>query len=769
MNKLFQRQLARATREPGKVDLDVLAGLVAAAYDEADRDRRRTDRSIALMASELQQTHARLLEAFDVVPEGLVLLDAEGRYVLFNRKYVELYDTAQDTIVVGARFADSIRAGLARGHYLDAIGREDEWIEERLGRFESMYSASEQRIVGDRWVRIEERRTADGGSIGTRIDITELKRREEALKHRSEQLLEAQRMGKIGDWSWRVGDPGFWWSPQVYTLLAYDPAQFSPLREAVMAICVGASADAIMAAHTEVTRTGQTVSVDLKVRRGDSSIGDFAVVSKAISDAEGRVVGLAGTIQDITERKSAEEQLEKLAYYDPLTGLANRVLFQRELANVLAHCRKTGTQAALLLLDLDRFKEVNDSLGHVSGDELLARVGQLISRVLGDEHFFCRLGGDEFAIVTQDNLDKAAVIRLAASVLGAVSGSIQLERGEVAVGTSIGIALIPGDGANAIDLQRNADLALYRAKGSGRGCCRLFEPGMNTVVQQRLAIARELRRAVSEDTGLDIHFQPQISLSTGRAIGFEALVRWTHPTLGVVTPSEFIPIAESSPLICDLGLWILHRAAQRAKNWLDSGEPPREVAVNVSAAQIWHTDFVADVERTLNTTGLPPHLLCLELTESLLADHAEGRIRSVLTNLKRLGVTLALDDFGTDYSSLGYLTQLPFDKIKVDRIFIDDVAASARARKLLGGIIALCRGLGMTIVAEGAETPEQVAILDEFGCDVVQGYFFARPAAAADALAVARSFEGDDPHAMRSSNSWRTRMPDIRHDTVRAA
>jgi EAL domain-containing protein (putative c-di-GMP-specific phosphodiesterase class I) len=235
-----------------------------------------------------------------------------------------------------------------------------------------------------------------------------------------------------------------------------------------------------------------------------------------------------------------------------------------------------------------------------------------------------------------------------------------------------------------------------------------------------------------------VHYQPQVELSTGRVTGFEALMRWTHPTFGNVPPSDFIPIAESSQLICDLGLWILREAALQAKAWIDAGETAREIAVNVSAAQIWHTDFVGDVVRVLKETGLPPHLLCLELTESLLADHAEGRVRTVLTEFKRLGVTLALDDFGTDYSSLGYLTQLPFDKLKIDRIFIGGIVSSERARRLLEGVIALGRGLGMLIVMEGVENPGEVEILRGFNCDVIQGYVFARPTPASQALTFAR-------------------------------
>jgi diguanylate cyclase (GGDEF)-like protein len=566
----------------------------------------------------------------------------------------------------------------------------------------------------------------------------DLESTEAALKHRSDQLVEAQQLGKIGDWSYRLGDANLWWAPEIYDLLAYDPNSFVCSHAAVMAIYQGDGVRRVLNSQADVMHTGQVQSVDVKGRRGDGTVGDFAVTSKAMMDAEGRLIGFNGTIQDISARKTAEESLQKLAYYDPLTGLANRALFHNEINDVLTRCARTGSRAALLLLDLDRFKEVNDSLGHAAGDELLCKVAHLLSRSLGNSHFLSRLGGDEFAVIMSDYADQSAVEALAVEVLAAISGSITLDWGEVNIGTSIGVVLIPRDGNNLNDLLRNADLALYRAKEDGRGRFNIFDACMSAAAQHKMVLARELRRAVTTNSGLSVHYQPQVELSTGHVTGFEALMRWNHPTFGNVPPSDFIPIAESSQLICDLGLWILREAAQQAKAWLDAGETPREVAVNVSAAQIWHTDFVSDVVRVLKETGLPPHLLCLELTESLLADHAEGRVRAVLTEFNRLGVTLALDDFGTDYSSLGYLTQLPFDKLKIDRIFIGGIAGSERARKLLEGVIALGRGLGMQIVMEGVENPEEVEILRGFNCDIIQGYVFARPTPAPQALGFAR-------------------------------
>jgi diguanylate cyclase (GGDEF)-like protein/PAS domain S-box-containing protein len=608
-----------------------------------------------------------------------------------------------------------------------------------------------ERLQG-RIVRTNEELTAQNARLVEQDNI---------LRQRSLQLANAQSIGKIGDWSYGLGEEDLWWSPEIFRLLGYDPASFRTTRSAVLATYADDGARRVIESQSEVMRTGSAKSVDVRVRRGDGTICDVVVTSQAMSDGNGRPVGFHGTIQDITERKRAEEQLEKLAYFDPLTGLANRALFQSEINNTLTRCGRAGTAAALLLLDLDRFKEVNDSLGHAAGDELLVKVARLISRVVDPRHFLCRLGGDEFAVIVPDYRDLAEIEDLASALTIALAGTIQLDRGEANIGTSIGIALIPKDGSNLNDLQRNADLALYRAKADGRGRFRFFEAGMSQTVQHKIALARDLRRAIDDNFGLAVHYQPQVDLALNQVTGFEALMRWTHPKFGDVPPAEFIPIAESSQLICDLGLWIMREGALQAKAWLDAGEPAREVAVNVSAAQIWNTDLAADVARILKETGLPPHLLCLELTESLLADHTEARFRGVLVALKQLGVTLALDDFGTDYSSLGYLTQLPFDKIKIDRLFVDGITEAARARKLLEGIIALGRGLGMTIVAEGAETAAEVDILRGFGCDLVQGYVFARPALAQQSLAFAQAFRPDGAARNTASDGSRTIGPAV--------
>lgn len=567
--------------------------------------------------------------------------------------------------------------------------------------------------------------------------VRQVENARDVLARRSAQLNEAQHLGKIGDWSYTFGEVELNWADEIYHLLSYEPATFKPTREAVMNLYMDDGASRLLDVQAEVIRYGVVRSIDVPVQRGDGTLGHFAITTKLRTDSDGRKVGIYGTIQDVTDRKTAAEQLEKLAFHDPLTGLANRTLFHRRIDDVLARSMRTGESGALLLLDLDRFKDVNDTLGHAVGDALLVKVAHLLARTLGNAHFVARLGGDEFAIMLEGVAGQEECESIAAEIVRVVSGMTVLDRIEVTVGTSIGIALILDHGTTSTDLLRNADLALYRAKEEGRGRYKIFEIGMDEAVQEKVALALDLRNALANDNGLSVHYQPQVDLSTGRVIGYEALIRWSHAVRGNISPGVFIPIAESSHLICDLGYWILRQSALQAKTWLDEGVPAPAIAVNVSAAQIWNSDLVSDVSSVLAETGLPPQFLCLELTESLLVDHNEGRVRSVLKSLKKLGVSLALDDFGTGYSSLGYLTQLPFDKLKIDRVFIDGAPDSSRATELLRGIIALGRGLGMTTIAEGAEKQQEIALLQELGCDQVQGFVYSRPVPANEAIAFA--------------------------------
>jgi len=588
------------------------------------------------------------------------------------------------------------------------------------------------------------------GYRGTASDITALRQAEQLLLQRTAALAEAHRLGRMGSWFYRLGDAQVVWSEELFALAGYDPATFDMSHTNVLAHFEPDDAVRLVEMQRQVLKTGGTATADLRFRCADGRVSDFIVNCKA-ELRDGTVIGLVGTVQDITERKQVQRQLEHLAFTDPLTGLANRALFKRSLADMIGRALLEDRFGGLLLIDLDHFKEVNDSLGHAAGDELLCRVAAVLRRELGPAAFIARLGGDEFAVLVERGSAGENLTGIAEGLIGAITGSIDLANGEAFISATVGIANLPEDGTSTEQAMRNADLALYMAKAAGRGRSMVFEPVFAQSVEQRHDLARHLRHAVQEDA-LQAHYQPQVDLRSGKVIGFESLLRWTHPERGPVPPSEFIPVAESCGLIVELGLWILRESCRQGRAWLDAGFPARTVSVNVSPAQFWNMDFETAVSAVLAETGFPPTLLCLELTESLFVDQSEHRISRTLTALSALGVRLALDDFGSGYASLGYLTRLPFDRLKVDRSFVDGIATRPDKRKLLGGIIALSRGLGMTVIAEGAERPAEVDVLADLGCDIVQGYVFSRPVVPDVAPVVAASIEREAQrsHTVRS-------------------
>ena len=578
----------------------------------------------------------------------------------------------------------------------------------------------------------------------TKTALDQLKMSEDALLARSTQLEEAQKLGHIGDWGFEIGSSDFFISPVAAGLLRLDATKQRMTMASINDRLIADSGEKLERTIADAIRSRSSKSCDVTFRRGDGTTAFLTVAVRPILQSDGRVAEMAGTIQDISERREAEAELERLAYFDGLTGLANRALFKRELSEALERTHNSDHVAALLMIDLDRFKEVNDSLGHGAGDELLCTVARMLTMILKNRHFVARLGGDEFAIIINEPIDRERVEDVATEILAELDKTITLGLGEVRIGGSIGIAMLPKDARCAEDAIKNADLALYRAKDQGRGRFTFFEPVMSDLIQEKMALARDLRAAAADGKELEVWFQPQVNLARGQIVGFEALMRWKHPVRGYVSPSEFIPIAESSSLIMDIGIWIMRESARTAKAWLDEGHPPYEVSVNLSAAQIWQTNVEEDIAAVLKETGLPARLLCVELTESLLVDHSDGRVRRALARLKSLGVKLALDDFGTGYSSLGYLTQLPFDKLKIDRVFVAGAAHSKKMQHVLKGIVALGHGLGMTVVAEGVEHGDDLDVLRQLGCDQVQGYIFARPAPAERAIAFARGFAEQD-------------------------
>jgi diguanylate cyclase (GGDEF)-like protein len=416
---------------------------------------------------------------------------------------------------------------------------------------------------------------------------------------------------------------------------------------------------------------------------------------------------------------------EEQALKDSLTRLPNRRLFHDRVGHALARCQRRPGTMAVLFIDLDKFKDVNDSLGHPSGDHLLTSVAERLRAVLRPGDTAARLGGDEFAVLLEDIAGESDAVRVAQRLLEALTAPFVLRGKELTVGASVGIAVsAPGDTVD--DLLRNADVAMYTAKQRGRGRYECFVPDMHAAIVRRIEMENYLRRAV-DDGEFILDYQPIFALATGRLDGFEALLRWQHPTRGLLAPSEFLALAEETGAIVGIGAWVLEEACRQARQWRDRyAGHPLTMAVNLSPVQLLQPDVVEVVQGALLRSGLPAADLTLELTESVMVS-GTGVIVDRLRALKHLGVQLAIDDFGTGYSSLGHLRQLPFDVLKIDKTFVDDVANVSEESAFARAIIKLGQTLGLTMVAEGVEHAEQAARLGELGCDFAQGYWFAKP------------------------------------------
>lgn len=445
---------------------------------------------------------------------------------------------------------------------------------------------------------------------------------------------------------------------------------------------------------------------------------------------------LGDRIQIALTASAREEQLVYQAQHDSLTRLPNRLLLLDRMALELAHTQRDKTQLAMLFIDLDRFKYVNDVFGHPAGDELLTTVGERLRACVRGSDTVARLGGDEFVVMLSGVSSARDVAQVAGQILRFVGLPMTIGGKEVSVGASIGIALAPADGDEPSVLLKHADIAMYRAKEGGRGRFVFFEERMNTEVVERANIERELRLAVPRKQ-LKVVYQPRVSIASGRLRGVEALVRWTHPEFGVVPPMRFIPIAEEIGVIQDIGLWVLQTACRQAVEWRDAGVAIESISVNVSGAQLLANDWVERVGATLEDSGLAPGALELEVTENVLLDNEEAVI-GTLKRIKQLGVRLALDDFGTGYSSMGYLRRMPVDVMKIDRTFIADLEHDESSRGIARAMIAMARSLKMSVVAEGIESRGQAEMLREWSCDEAQGFYYSEPVEADAVAGIAR-------------------------------
>jgi diguanylate cyclase (GGDEF)-like protein/PAS domain S-box-containing protein len=448
---------------------------------------------------------------------------------------------------------------------------------------------------------------------------------------------------------------------------------------------------------------------------------------RAVRDLRGKVTHFEGTAEDITDRKDAEDRIHFLAYYDTLTGLPNRTMFSMQLGDTLAIARETNRKAALLILELGRFKIINDSFGQVFGDRLLQEIAERITSSAGDKVVVSRLGGGEFALVLGDVLDAADAKAVAQRVMAAMSTDFSILGHSLSISFNVGISIFPENGRDGGELLQNADVALFSAKEDGPNSSRVFTEEMNFKITEHLRLENGLRLAVDRNE-LFLLYQPQVNVRTRTITGLEALLRWQHPQLGLVPPTTFIGVAESSGLIVPIGEWVLRTACSQAKKWQDAGLPAVPVAVNVSAVQFRQQGFAELIRSVLRDTGLDPKYLELELTESLLLTNADVMF-SILQELRDMGVKLAIDDFGTGFSSLSYLRQFRVNRLKIDRSFVRDVAVNRDDAAITTAIINMAKALNLEVLAEGVETEAQLSFLQDQHCYEIQGFYFSQPVA----------------------------------------
>ena len=679
-----------------------------------------TDISEQKAATAALQAQHELLEAvIESVPCGISMFDKDFRLQIANTRFRQLLDIP-DEFFTGSppTLGDFYRFNAERGEY--GPGDPQTIVHHMLQRAQQHAPHHFERTrPNGQTLDVRGRPMADGGLVTIYTDI-------------SDRVASAEKE-KLAQVVFNHTPAGIFVTDEAFAIISANPSASAmtgyPLEQLP-------NAQVFNFIDSTASWQQHELHTALKLHRawrGEISIrrhnGSTFPASLRIKQVEDQISGLAHRyiwiFADITERKESEARMQHIAQHDPLTGLPNRLALLTRLGQLLPEARRHSWRIGIMFIDLDRFKTINDTLGHQVGDQLLREVATRLSTVTRETDFVARLGGDEFVIVLPGIASPADAALVASKVVNSLSTPIMAEEHELHTSPSIGISLFPDDGGDSHDVLKNADTAMYHAKSAGRNNYQFFAPNMNQVALERMDIERKLRRAISNQE-FALQFQPQFDTASGMPTGVEALLRWHHPVDGVIAPDRFIPIAEETGLIVEIGDWVLHTACREVKRWIDHGLAPLRIAINVSARQLRRRDFCEIVAGVLAESGLPPELLELEITESSVMENPEDATL-ILTRLGRMGINLAIDDFGTGYSSLAYLKLFPIDRLKIDRSFVRDIEQDLNDRAIAFGTIALAHSLGLKVIAEGVETDDQLELLRSNGCDEVQGYLFSKP------------------------------------------
>lgn len=678
--------------------------------------------------TELVNLNMRFEAAIDNMSQGLCLFDANKRLVVSNRRFREIYGLTEAQVEPGTSLSQILQAHAQNGEKSDQTL--DALVDQMPARPFEEWTLADGRVVV-----IRRKSLSDGGWVATHEDITQQRVIE---KERDRNRLFLNQIIEHIPTQIIVKDAH---TRQYVLLNRTAKSQLGSSSELIGKTCYDVftkqTADTITADDDAALRGGQTFSSEHEFEQPKRGGTRFITATRvAIRDENGVPSFLISLIEDVTERKKSNDRIAFLAHHDQLTGLANRAYFAEKLGEIAKRSARHGTPFSVLLLDLDRFKYVNDTLGHSAGDQLLVQVAQRLRASLRDTDVVARLGGDEFAIIQEGEANQhEGAGGLALRIIDLIGKPFDLNGNQANIGTSIGIVFAPECGLDSESLLHKADLALYEAKSEGRNDYRIFKPAMAAASDAQRLLEADLRAAMQKDE-LELHYQPVVDAKTGLICGAEALVRWRHPSRGLVFPDQFIPLAESTGLMMPLGEWVLQKACQDAASW-----PPHiKVAINISAVQFNSANLFDVILCTLVQSGLAPERLELEITETMLLKNEQTSLLTI-RHLKNLGITIVLDDFGIGYSSSSYLTRMPFDKIKIDRSFVQSFPERREQSAIVQSMVALARGLDMTITAEGVETQEQLEALRSAGVQLVQGYLFGRP--------VPLHFLSLDPHQAR--------------------
>jgi diguanylate cyclase (GGDEF)-like protein/PAS domain S-box-containing protein len=663
-----------------------------------------------------REYEARLLAMLDNLPSMAWLKNTEGRYLAVNCKFVKACGKTDPAEVIGKTSVEVCPEWMIARFYED-----DQTIMES-GK-QALTELEFEEGGGVRWLEIYRNPILDAnenvlGIAGYVRDITARKKSEEQLR------LTAKIFDSSHDSIIITDTTG--------TIISVNPA-FTEIT--------GYTAEEAIGRNPRILNSGKQ-GTDYYVgmwqalvkqgywegevwnRRKDGAGYAGRLTISALRDDQGRVTHYVGATSDITEFKLAQDRVRHLAYYDQLTGLPNGSLMRDRVNQLIGTSERDRREFALLILDIDNFKNINDSLGHHVGDLLLQTLAGRLKTVVRDVDTVARMGGDEFVLVLPE-VGAEGAKQVARKVIGHVTNTIGIGLHKISMTASVGIGVFPKDGRDVESIIKNAELALYQAKAGGKNDFAFFTEELNVLAVERLRLENDLRNALLNEE-LILYYQPQVSMKTRKVVGMEALVRWPHPTLNMIPPDQFIPIAEDSDLIIQLGEWAIHEACRQTRQWQRAGLPVLPVAVNVSARQMRHSSFLDSVESALRKTGLESRYLELELTErAVMADVADAV--DIMNLVGDMGVNFSVDDFGTGHSSLAYLKHLPIRKLKIDKSFVRDIANEENDREIANTIIQLAHGLKLTVVAEGVETQQQMAILLGQGCDIAQGYLFSKP------------------------------------------